>query len=351
MTTPLPEQEIIAVRDAHRLDEAALARYLHDALDEFAGDLSVRQFAGGESNPTYLLSSAGHDYVLRKKPPGKLLPSAHAVEREYRVITALRDTDVPVPRTYHLCDDESIIGTPFFVMEKVEGRVLRNPALPGLPPTERRAIYEHFIDVLATLHNVDHDAVGLGDFGRPGNYYTRQFSRWSKQYEASKTEEIAAMDNLIAWLPENIPPDDSTGITHGDYRLENTIVHLTEPRIVAVLDWELCTLGHPLADVAYACMGYLGNLGGSQAEKDISQGVPGIPDENEFVLRYCRATGRERIENWTFYLAFSLFRLAAIVQGVYKRGLDGTSSSDRATQFGDTCRIRAELAWSLVERS
>ena len=340
--------ELVPVRAAHRFDEAALRRYLANHLEGFSGPLDVVQFEGGQSNPTYLLRDETRTYVMRKKPPGELLPSAHAVDREYRVMSALADTEVPVPETYLFCADESIIGTPFFVMERVPGRVLIDPLLPDLRPVDRRALYEHFVEVLAALHRVDHEAVGLGDFGRPGNYYARQISRWSKQYRASETERIEAMDRLIDWLPENIPESDESGIVHGDYRLGNCIVHPSEPRIVSVLDWELSTLGHPLADLAYCCMGYRADTGHTGSFLEIDFAATGIPTEDEFVGRYCRLTGRDEIEHWTFYVAFALFRMAAIVQGVYKRGLDGIASSERAVTFKDVCRLRADQAWSLV---
>lgn len=340
--------ELVPVRAAHRFDEAALRRYLADHLEGFSGPLDVVQFEGGQSNPTYLLRDKIRAYVMRKKPPGELLPSAHAVDREYRVMSALADTEVPVPETYLFCADESIIGTPFFVMERVPGRVLIDPLLPNLRPADRRALYEHFVEVLAALHRVDHEAVGLGDFGRPGNYYARQISRWSKQYRASETERIEAMDRLIDWLPENVPESDQSGIVHGDYRLGNCIVHPSEPRIVSVLDWELSTLGHPLADLAYCCMAYRADTGHTGSFLEIDFAATGIPTEDEFVGRYCRLTGRDEIEHWTFYVAFALFRMAAIVQGVYKRGLDGIASSERAVTFKDVCRLRADQAWSLV---
>ena len=231
------------VREGHRIDEAALARYLADHLPEFHGPLVVRQFEGGQSNPTYHLHTPERDYVLRKKPPGQLLPSAHQVDREYRVMTALGGSAVPVPATRLLCTDEQIIGTPFFVMACVEGRVFRQPHLPGVPPSDRRAMYDDMVDVLARLHEVDVAAVGLAGYGKPGNYYARQIARWGSQYVAAKTDEIATMDRLMAWLPEHIPPGDETTIAHGDYRVENLIFHPTEPRVVAVVDWELSTLG------------------------------------------------------------------------------------------------------------
>ncbi len=341
--------ELTPVRPAHRFDEAALAEYLAHNLAGYGGALTIRQFEGGQSNPTFQLVAGDRRYVLRKKPPGKLLPSAHQVEREFRVMTALAETGVPVPRTGLLCTDEAIIGTPFFVMEMVEGRVLVDPMLPSLEVAERAKLYDHFITILAALHSVDHQAVGLGDFGRPGNYYSRQISRWSKQYEASKTERIPAMDALMEWLPANIPASDETTIVHGDYRIGNCIVHPSEPRIIAVLDWELSTLGHPLADVAYCCMGYHGEVGAGDSFRGVDLARLGIPTEPGFLERYCRLAGRAAIEDWNFYMAFSLFRSAAIIQGVYKRGLDGIASSERSGDFAGMCRVRADWAWALVE--
>jgi len=251
------EQEMVKIREAHRFDENVLANYLRGTLEGFSGEMTVRQFAYGQSNPTFLLSTGDREYVLRKKPPGKLLPSAHAVEREYRIIKALEKTGVPVPKTYLLCKDDSIIGTPFYIMEKMEGRIFRTPTAPDAADArERAAIFDAMNDTLAKIHTVDWKALGLEDFGKPGNYMARQVSRWSKQYEASKTERIESMDKLIQWLNQHIPTDISTSIVHGDYRLENTMVHSSEPRIIAVFDWELSTLGHPLADLAYNCMGY-----------------------------------------------------------------------------------------------
>ena len=340
------------VRPGHEFDQEALRAFLAERADGFEGPLEVLQFEGGQSNPTFLLRAHGGEYVLRKQPPGELLPSAHQVDREYRVMDALGPTDVPVPRMVALCEDPEVIGTKFYVMEKIEGRVLTDLQLPEESRADRRAIYLDLVSVLAKLHRVDPGAVGLGAFGRPGNYYARQISRWSRQYEASKTEEIEAMDRLLAWLPDRIPASDETGIVHGDYRLGNVILHPEEPRIVAVLDWELSTLGHPLADLGYLCMDYhspgydgqgLGNLP--------SLADHGIPTEKEMLARYCEETGRERIEDWTFYLAYNLFRSAAIIQGVYRRGLDGNASSARALEYAPVCRMRAELAWSLVEEA
>ncbi|MGH0032265.1 MAG: phosphotransferase family protein [Myxococcota bacterium] len=337
------------VRPAHRLDEAALSAYLDGHVPSLKGDLTVRQFEGGQSNPTYLLTVGDQHAVLRKKPPGDLLKSAHQVDREYRVMHALRDTDVPVPEMYHLCEDPGVIGTAFYVMEWVEGRVIVDTSLPNLTPPERRALFDHFVRVLAALHQVDPAKVGLADFGRPGNYYARQISRWSRQYEASKTDDIPEMDALMEWLPANVPDSDESGIVHGDYRVGNCVIHPTEPRIVAVLDWELSTLGHPLGDLAYFCQAWRGEAtpGASLLGHDLD--AMGIPTEEQVVARYCELTGRERIENWAFYMVFVMFRSAAIVQGVYKRGLDGNASSEMAGQYGALVRQRAVEAWALVE--
>ena len=339
--------EITPVRSAHRLDESALEAYLHSQSVEFSGSLKVQQFEGGQSNPTYHLTLGGRPYVLRKKPPGEILPSAHQVKREYRVMAALAETDVSVPKMHLFCDEPSIIGTDFFVMEMVEGRVIPDVTLPNFNPKERAVLYDHLIEMLARLHQVDYQSVGLGEgFGRPGNYYERQISRWSKQYLASKTEELETMEHLMEWLPANIPQSDETVIVHGDYRLGNTIIHPTEPKIVAVLDWELSTLGHPLGDLAYCCMHYYDEL---ENEKELTES--GIPTENEFLARYCELTGRETIENWTFYIVYNFFRHAAINQGVYKRGLDGNASSKIALTFSENCRKRADKAWQMVEKN
>lgn len=345
------EDEIIPVRSAHRFDEEALARYLADKLEGFAGELTVKQFGQGQSNPTFLLGSGDREWVLRKKPPGKLLPSAHAVDREYRVIKALQDTDVPVPEACLLCEDDTVIGTPFYVMKRAEGRIFRIPSMPEVSSAkERTAIVDAMNETLAKLHQVDLKAVGLEDFGKSGNYMSRQVSRWTRQYEASKTDEVESMESLIQWLNEKIPDDETTTIVHGDYRLENMVIHPTEPRVVAILDWELCTLGHPLADLAYNCMPYrfpddsgtnLG-LGGLDLE------ALGIPSESDYVDAYCRRMGHGPISNWSFFLAFSIFRVAAIVQGVYKRGLDGIASSARAESLGIYVRFLSDTGWQIA---
>ncbi len=341
--------ELTPVRTAHRFDEAALARYLAEHIDGFEGPLTVEQFEGGQSNPTFRLEAGGRRYVMRKQPPGELLPSAHQVDREYRVMKALEHTAVPVPKMHVLCEDPAVIGTKFYVMEWVDGRVFVETRLPSLTPPERRAIYLDLARVLAELHNVDPTVVGLESFGRPGNYYERQISRWTKQYVASKTEEIEAMDKLMAWLPDNIPEQKKTVIVHGDYRLGNALIHPTEPRIAAVLDWELSTLGDGLADLGYICQDYHGEayddigLAGADLE------ALGIPTEAEMVAEYCRHAGIGEIENWPFYLIYNMFRSAAIIQGVYKRGLDGNASSEKALEYKDAARMRAERAWALVE--
>jgi aminoglycoside phosphotransferase (APT) family kinase protein len=344
---------LAAVREAHAFDEARLADYMKANVEGFRAPLSVLQFEGGQSNPTFhVTDDAGSMYVLRKKPPGKLLPSAHQVDREYRVIKALADhTDVPVPEPYALCQDDQVIGTAFYIMEFLPGRILADPKMPEISPADRGRIFDSMNDVLARIHNVDYRAVGLGDFGREGQYIPRQIARWSSQYDLARTDHIEAMEHLKQWLPANIPPGDETRINHGDYRLGNTIVHPTEPRIIAVLDWELSTLGHPLADLGYNCMMYhfSEGFGASGGYAGIDLKAFGIPDEREYVAAYARRTGRQGIEHWDFYLAFSLFRLAAIVQGVYKRGLDGNASSTTATQYGDRARALATLGWSLVK--
>ncbi len=343
------EAKLTPVREAHRFDEAALAEYLKTRLDGFAQPIRILQFEGGQSNPTYLLDCGDQKYVLRKKPPGKLLPSAHQVDREFRVMKALEHTDVPVPRMYLLCEEEKVIGTAFFVMEYVEGRLFANVTLPGLIPDERRAIYFEMIRVLAALHSVDYEAIGLSDFGKSGNYFARQIGRWSKQYVSAKTDQIPSMEHLMNYLPQNVPPDDMTCIVHGDYRMENMLFHPTEPKILALLDWELSTLGHPFGDLAYSCNPYHFTMAGNPSLQGVCGPESGIPTESEFVGEYCRRTGRPGIPNWDFYLAFAFFRLASICQGVYKRGLMGTASSTQALERGRLTRAISDLAWSFIE--
>lgn len=342
--------EIIAVREAHQFNEGALFDYLTEHVDGFKGPLTIQQFQGGQSNPTFLLKTPGRDYVMRKKPPGVLLPSAHAVDREYKVISALQATDVPVPKTYCLCEDDDIIGTAFYIMEKVEGRVIRVPSAPDMEKAERSAVYDAMNDAMAKMHSVDVDAVGLADFGKKGSYFERQISRWTKQYRAAQTDDLEAMENLIKWLPENLPASDETSIVHGDYRLENMILHPTKPEVLAILDWELSTLGHPLADLAYNCMPYHFVHPKSGGLINVDYAATGIPTEHEYIDAYCKRTGRDGIDNWAFYIAFSFFRLVGIVQGVYKRGLDGNSSSKVGQEYAVFASMLANLGWQEVER-
>ena len=333
-------------------DLSRLCEYLENALSDFRGPAKIKKFADGQSNPTFLLTTIGRNYVLRSKPSGPLLKSAHAVDREFRVMSALRNTDVPVPETYLLCEDQEIIGSVFFIMEYMDGRIFWDPALPDIDRNLRSEMFDEMNRVLTNLHKVDIAEIGLGDYGRPGNYYQRQFSRWSQQYEAPQTKIIAAMDNLIAWLSENLPLDDGVvSLVHGDYRLDNLIFHHTESRIIAVVDWELSTLGHPFADLAYQCMqwrlpnkGVLSGLGG------IDRPTVGIPAEREYVAAYCQRLNLDGIPNWTFYLSFSFFRFAAIVQGVLKRALEGNASSDKAVEVGQLAQPLAEMAIDIIEK-
>ena len=340
------------VAEAHRFDVGALEAYLREKVAGFRGPLEVEQFKGGQSNPTFRLRTPERSYVLRRKPPGKLLPSAHAVDREYRVITALGASEVPVPRTYALCTDEAVIGTMFYVMEDVPGRVLWDPTLPGMAPGERRAIFDEMNRVIAKLHTTDYAAIGLAEYGKPGNYFARQIDRWSKQYLASETEKIEAMDRLIAWLPGNIPAGDDTSIVHGDYRLDNMIFHARDPRVLAVLDWELSTLGHPMADFAYHAMAWRLSPREFRGLRGHDLAALGIPGEEEYVDMYLARTGKPRPapRDWEFYIVFNLFRAAAIFQGVMARAVAGNASSAQAVETGKRARPTAEFAWALVER-
>ncbi|MBZ0120637.1 MAG: phosphotransferase [Sandaracinaceae bacterium] len=336
------------VSERHRFDVTALHAWLDDELEGVAGTLTVRQFKGGQSNPTFWVSDGRNEYVLRKKPPGALLPSAHAVEREHRVLAALQHTNVPVARVYALCEDSSVLGTPFYVMEHVRGRIFWNVQLPDVTRTERVAIYEELARVLAAIHSVDVDAVGLSDFGKRGGYVARQIERWTQQYRSSETRKVDSMERLLAWLPAHVPADDETTLAHGDYRLDNLIFHPTEPRVLAVIDWELATLGHPLADLAYTCMLYdiaMPRVGGLLG---VDFTLTGIPSEPEFVKMYCDLTVRPRVADWATFKAFSLFRLAAIAQGVYKRSLQGNASSEDGSMFGAAVEHLSGVACRLV---
>jgi len=334
------------VRANHRFAEAPLEAWLKANVDGFEGPMRLRQFHGGASNPTFYIAAGGRRYVMRKKPPGQLLASAHQVDREYRVMKALGTTGFPVPVMRALCQDDAVIGTAFYVMDYMEGRIFRDARLPGLEPAERAAIYDQLNAVLARLHGVDYAAIGLGDYGRPGNYFARQIDRWTKQYRGAETERVEAMERLIAELPARIPTDDTTTIAHGDYRLENVMFHPTEPRLIAVLDWELSTLGHPLADVGYNCLLWhsVSESWGSLTGVDFA--TSGIPTQDAYVAAYCRRTGRERIDDLNFLIGFAAFRLASIGQGVFKRNLDGIGAHDAGGDNSGTVeRAETALAW------
>ncbi|HET9823257.1 MAG TPA: phosphotransferase [Burkholderiaceae bacterium] len=346
------------VAEQHAFDADALGAWLATHVDGFTGALQVEQFKGGQSNPTFKLSTPGGTYVMRSKPGpvAKLLPSAHAIEREFRVMRALAECGIPVPRMLALCEDESVIGRAFYVMEFVAGRVLWDPALPGMTPAQRGAIFDEMNRVIAALHTVDVATAGLADYGKPGSYFERQIGRWSRQYQASITQPIEAMDRLIEWLPAHLPAsardDRRVAVVHGDYRLDNLVFHPTEPRVLAVLDWELSTLGHPLADFSYHCMAWHIPAGLFRGVSGLDLAALGIPAEAEYVRRYCERTGLATPEalaaDWNFYLAYNLFRLAAILQGIAKRVEDGTASSAEARQAGANARPLAELGWRLA---
>jgi aminoglycoside phosphotransferase (APT) family kinase protein len=316
-------------------------------VEGYEGPLEVRQFKGGQSNPTYQLVTPGRTYVLRRKPPGKLLPSAHAVDREFRVISALYPTGFPVARPFALCQDEAVIGTMFYVMDMVEGRILWDQTLPAYPPAERHAIHMAALKTLADLHNTDWRAIGLEGFGRPGNYMARQIDRWTKQYKASETVRIEAMERLIAWLPGTVPADDQTTIVHADYRLDNMVMHPTEARVIAVLDWELSTLGNPLADFTNLLMQWVN--GSISTVGDLA--AYGIPTLDEYVAEYCRLTGRSGLTDLDWYFAYNIFRLAGIIQGIVGRVRDGTANSPQAAAMADRVPALAEAAWTFALRA
>jgi aminoglycoside phosphotransferase (APT) family kinase protein len=336
----------------HVFDIGRLTAFMREQVDGFNGEIQVEKFTGGQSNPTFLLAAGNKQYVMRRKPSGNLLPSAHAVDREYRVISALAKTDVPVAKAYALCMDDSVIGTAFYIMDYVPGRILWDPTLPGMAPTDRRAIFNEMNRVIAALHRVDFAAVGLDGYGKPGSYLERQVARWTKQYRASETEHIEAVENLIRWLPDHIPTAHETSIVHGDFRIDNVIFHPTEPRILAVLDWELSTLGHPLADFAYHCMTWRMRPDQSRGLAGLQLTELGIPTEEGYVAAYCRRTGRSEIpkSDWEYYMVFNMFRLVGILQGIVKRALLGNAANADAVETGKRTRPLAELAWQLVER-
>jgi aminoglycoside phosphotransferase (APT) family kinase protein len=340
------------VSDQQRFDEASLGGWLRDHLQGFAGLERIEQFRGGQSNPTFLLTATdGAQYVLRKKPAGSLLPSAHAVDREFRVISALHGSPVPVARPLCLCTDPAVIGTMFYLMEYAAGRNLWDATLPGMAPPERAALYDEMNRVMVALHTLDYAAAGLADYGKPGNYFARQISRWSSQYRASETERIEAMEKLLVWLPANIPPGEETTLVHGDYRLDNLIFHLRSPRMLAVVDWELSTLGHPLADFSYHVMLWRLPAGEGGGLRGLDLVRLGIPSESEYIALYCARTGRSALEPgaWEFCMAYNLFRIACIRQGIMKRVLEGTAASRHAREAGAMVRATAEFAWRQVE--
>jgi len=337
------------VRANHRFDEAALAAWLGAHVDGFAGPLEVGQFTHGASNPTFLLAAGGRKYVMRKKPPGALLASAHQVDREFRVMRSLGDLGFPVPTMRALCQDDGVIGTAFYVMDFLEGRIFRDARLPGLAPAERAALYDDLNATLARLHAVDVQSAGLADYGRPGNYFERQIGRWTKQYRGAQTEDIPAMEWLIERLPARIPSDDAVAIVHGDYRPENVMFHPAEPRVLAVLDWELSTLGHPLADLAYNCILYHSHSESWGSLLGVDLEAAGIPTQSQYVEAYCRRTGRGEIEDFDFYLAFSLFRLASIGQGVFRRNRDGIGTGADSRDNSGT-HLLSKTAWDILRR-
>jgi aminoglycoside phosphotransferase (APT) family kinase protein len=336
----------------HSLDLAALDAYLRQNVEGYRGPLSVRPLTGGQSNPTFLLDAGSARYVLRKRPAGDLLPSAHAVDREHRVMSALQRTDVPVPRTLCLCEDEAVLGTPFYVMAHVEGRVLWDPRLPGFAPQERAAMFDEMNRVIAALHLVNPAAVHLADYGRSGGYLERQIGRWSKQYLASETQPIEAMHRLIAWLPHHAPPESGTSLVHGDFRMDNLMFHPTQPRVVAVLDWELSTLGDPLVDFAYHMLPWYMRADEFRGMAGEDLEALGIPSVDAYKDRYCERMGRAPIPDvaWEFYVVYNLFRLAAIFQGIAKRAQDGTAASANAVETGQRARATAELGCRLARQ-
>lgn len=334
-------------------DPAALESYLAAHIENFHGPVSITRFKGGQSNPTFLLETPAHRYVLRTKPGprSKLLPSAHAIEREFRVQSALAGSDVPVARMYGLCEDESIIGRAFYVMDHVDGRIFWDLSLPDASPAERAALYDELNRVISALHRVDPKAVGLADYGKSSNYVARQIERWTQQYDASRTVAIDAMDRLIEWLPAHIPADDHmVSLVHGDYRIDNVIFHPTEPRILAVIDWELSTLGHPMADFAYHLMSWHIRPDALPGLAGLDLASLGIPSEAAYTHAYERRSGRTAPGEWNFYLAYNLFRLAAILQGIAKRVQTGTASNARAVEYGRQAGPLAELGWAFAEK-
>src|SRR5215471_9935434 len=360
MSQPAPNrQETFSgtkdVTPAHRFDVKKLEAYLADRIDGFQTPMQVRQFRGGQSNPTYQLITPNRKYVLRRKPPGKLLPSAHAVDREFRAISALHPTGFPVAKPYLLCEDDSVIGTMFYVMECVEGRVVWESAIPGAEKKERWAIYDAMNETIARLHTIDYEKIGLGDFGKPGAYVARQISRWTKQYLASETETIAEMNKLIEWLPAHLPPEGKPSVVHGDYRLDNMILHPTQPKVLAVIDWELCTIGDPMADFTYHLMQWMMMPGGGSAGTQtlVSSNLEelGIPTLDEYIDMYMKRTGRTERPDMNYYAAYNFFRLGGILQGIVGRVRDGTAASANAASTASAVRPLAQRAWHFAKRA
>ncbi len=336
---------------ADHLDEARLADWMTANVDGFKGPLRQGKFAGGQSNPTYRIDAHSGSYVFRRKPFGQLLPSAHAVDREFKVISGLHPTGFPVARPYGLCTDEAVIGSMFYVMDMVEGRTIWDGSMPGSNPAERRATYEAMIDTLAALHNIDIDEAGLSEFGKPGNYFERQVSRWTKQYRLAETENMPEVEKLIEWLPRTLPEQTRTSIVHGDYRIDNMIFAAKEPKVLAVLDWELSTLGDPLADFTYVAMAWVTDNGGRSGVQNLDRAALGIPELEDMVIRYCSATRRDSIPDMNWYFAYNFFRLVGIVQGIKKRVIEGTASSAHAQAMADQVHGLAQSAWHFAKQA
>lgn len=333
------------------IDEGKLAAWMEGNVEGFVGPVVARKFAGGQSNPTYKLTSPSGDYVLRRKPLGPLLPSAHAVDREYKVIAGLYPTGYPVAKPYGLCTDDRVIGSWFYIMGMVEGRTIWDGAMPGATPGERRATYFAMIDALAALHKIDHEAAGLADYGRPGNYFGRQVDRWTKQYRAAETETMPEMERLIEWLPLTLPDQDRVSIVHGDYRIDNMIFAADAPKVLAVLDWELGTLGDPLADFTYVAMAWVTDNGGRSGVQDLDRKALGIPELDEMVAHYCAQTGRDAIPDLNWYFAYNFFRLAGIIQGIKKRVIEGTATSSHAKDMSERIYPLATAAWEFAVKA
>ncbi len=355
MTTALDAQTLfsgtVAPEGADLLDEAKLTAWMEANVEGFAGPLRQGKFAGGQSNPTYRIDAASGSYVLRRKPFGNLLPSAHAVDREFKAIAGLYPTGFPVAKPYGLCLDESVVGSWFYIMGMVEGRTIWDGAMPGSNPAERRATYEAMIDTLAALHNIDHVAAGLESYGKPGNYFGRQVDRWTKQYRASETETMPEMERLIEWLPRTLPEQTRISVVHGDYRIDNMIFHPTEAKVIAVLDWELGTLGDPLADFTYVAMAWVTDNGGRSGVQDVDRVGLGIPELDEMVARYCAATGRDGVPDMNWYFAYNFFRLAGIIQGIKKRVIEGTANSSHAREMSERVKPLADTAWKFAVKA